>query len=141
MNTDNIWEYQYIGGHIALEQYLGVHGNVFGGDMLRFIDETAALFACCIIEDRMVVTKKFGDTIFHNKVKLGDLVKFYGKVESIGNTSVVLNIMVKKTNPRNGKEKEVCSTDIVFVRIDEDGDPMQIAERLKKKYLSQKGSK
>jgi len=141
MNTNNVWEYQYLGGHIALEQYLGVHGNVFGGDVLRFIDETAALFACFIIEDKMVVTKKFGDTIFHNKVKLGDLVKFYGKVTKIGNTSVCLKIMVMKTNPRNGKEKDVCSTDVIFVRIDEDGDPMAIAERLKNKYLAQKKKK
>lgn len=138
MNTENIWEYQYLGGHICLEQYLGVHSNMFGGDMLRFIDETAALFACFIIEDRLVVTKKFGDTIFHSKVKAGDLITFFGKVVKIGNSSITLNVKVKKHNPRNGKEKDVCTTDIVFVRMDEDGDPMSISDRLRDKYLKQK---
>ena len=48
------------------------------------------------------------------------------------------SLQVKKHNPRNGKEDIVGTTDVVFVRIDEDGAPMPISDRLKVKYNKQK---
>lgn len=138
MTKDNVWEYQYVGSKICLTQNLGVHDNLFGGNLLSWMDEIGALYSCFLIEDRQVVTKKFGDTIFHNPVKQSDIIFFYAKVGKIGNSSLTISIEVKKHNPRNGKEKPVCQADVTFVRIDEDGESMRISDRLRKKYLEQR---
>jgi len=134
MTIENIYEHQYIGSKICLASDLGIHGNLFGGNMLSLIDEASAIFACFLIQDKSVVTKKFGDTVFHAPVKAGDIIYVYGKLIKCGTTSVTLGIEVKKHNPKNGKEKVVCTNEIIFVRIDDDGESMPIADRVRSLY-------
>lgn len=117
---------------------LGVHGNLFGGTMMSILDEAAAAYACQICDSPRMVTKKIEEVIFQNPVKVGNILKVYADVNKIGNTSITLDLEVRKHNVYTGQQKVVCSTKIVFVRIDDEGSPVPISERVKSRYKYRK---
>jgi acyl-CoA thioesterase YciA len=81
-----------------------------------------------------MVTIKIDELVFKNPVKVGSIVKIYAKVKEFGNTSVTLYVEMRKHNVYTGKQEVVVFTNIKFVRIDEDGNPLPISERVKKRY-------
>jgi len=113
---------------------IGVHGNLFGGEMMSILDESAAVYCCQICDTPRMVTKKIEEVIFQRPVKTGNLIKIYGSVERIGNTSITINLEARKHNVYTGVQDLVCSTKMVFVRIDDEGAPVPISERVKKRY-------
>lgn len=119
---------------ICMALDIGVHGNLFGGNMMCFIDEAAAAYACQICDTPRMVTKKMEEVVFDNPVKVGNIIKIYGEVEKIGTTSITLKMEARKHSVYTGDEKIVCSTKVVFVRIDDEGQPVPISERVKVRY-------
>ena len=72
--------------------------------------------------------------VFKKPVKVGNLIKIYGKVEQFGKTSVLLYVEVRKHNVYTGEQDVVTHTHIKFVKIDEDGKPVPIQNYVKKRY-------
>jgi len=54
----------------------------------------------------------------------------------VGNTSITFNLEARRHSPYNASQKVVCSTEMTFVRIDGDGEPVPIHENIKAKYNS-----
>ena len=123
-----------IATHICLAKDLGVHNNLFGGVMLAWLDEAGAALAAQIINTPRVVTVMLYRVEFHRPVKTGNLIKIYGEVKEFGTTSITLHLEAKKESPYTAQKKTVCSTNMKFVRIDSDGEPVPISERCKKAY-------
>lgn len=119
---------------VCMASQIGVHGNLFGGEMLSVLDESGAVYTCQICDTPRMVTKKIEEVIFQRPVKTGNLIKIYGSVENIGNTSITINLEARKHNVYTGVQDLVCSTKMVFVRIDDEGAPVPISERVKKRY-------
>lgn len=120
--------------HICMTKDIGVHGNMFGGIMMSWIDEAASVMACQVCHTPNMVTLKLEESIFHKKVKVGFLIKIYGKVNRIGTTSITLDIKAKKRSVYSGEEEDVLVTRVTFVRIDEDGSPTPIASSVRERY-------
>jgi acyl-CoA thioesterase YciA len=113
---------------------IGIHGNVFGGYIMSWIDEAAAAFAteyCCTPN---MVTLRVGELLFKKPLKAGNHVRLYGEVAHLGNTSIDIKIEARKFNLYSGEETCVCTTSITFVRIDDDGQPTPIGETVKRNY-------
>jgi acyl-CoA thioesterase YciA len=125
---------ELISTKICMASDLGVHGNLFGGTMMSFLDESAAAYACQLCDSPRMVTKKIEEVVFQSPVKVGNILKIYGSVDKIGNTSITLNLEARKHNVYTGQQKLVCSTKVVFVRIDDEGSPVPISERVKNRY-------
>ncbi len=119
---------------IALAQDLGVHGNLFGGNMLSWLDEAAAALASKICQSANMVTVKLDEVVFKKAVKEGFLIQIYGEVEHVGNTSIRMLMEARKHNVYTGEEEPVATTKITFVHIDAHGQPIPIREEVKKKY-------
>lgn len=113
---------------------LGFHGNLFGGNLLKWLDSSAAAFAMQACDTPRVVTIKIDECLFKKPAKEGQLLKVYGKVDGVGNTSIKLYIEARAHNVYTGNQTTVVSTYITFVRIDEDGNAIPISERVKRKY-------
>jgi len=125
---------QLINKKICMGKDIGIHGNVFGGILMSWIDEAAAAFAteyCCTPN---MVTLRVGELIFKKPLKVGNHVRIYGEVVHLGNTSVTLNIESRKFNVYSGEEIVMCTTSITFVRIDDDGMPTPIGESVRRKH-------
>jgi acyl-CoA thioesterase YciA len=119
---------------ICMTGDLGVHGNLFGGVMMSILDEAAAAYACQICDTPRMVTKKIEEVIFETPVKVGNILKVYAEVIKIGVTSITIKLEARKHSVYTGQQKLVCSTNVVFVRIDEEGTPVPISERIKLRY-------
>jgi len=123
---------------ICMALDLGVHGNLFGGNMMAFLDEAAAAYSCQLCDTPRMVTKKIEEVVFQNPVKVGNILKIYGEVDKIGTTSITVKLEARKHNVYTGQQKLVCSTKMVFVRIDDEGSPVPISERVKIRYFERK---
>lgn len=120
--------------HICMAKDLGVHGNLFGGIMMAWIDEAASSLAVQVCHTPNMVTVKVDELVFKKKVKEGFLIKIYGDVVSIGNTSITFKIEARKTSVYSGDEEVVLTTNATFVRIDESGSPTPIPTIVKQRY-------
>lgn len=113
---------------------LGFHGNLFGGKLLAWLDASAAGYAMQVCDTPRMVTVRIDECNFEKPAKEGQLLKIYGDVKRIGNTSINLYMEARAHNVYSGVQKLVLSTNITFVRIDESGDPIPISDRVKIKY-------
>ena len=114
---------------------LGVHGTLFGGMLLAWLDASAAGYAAQFCDTPRMVTISIDKCIFKRPAKEGQLIKIYGAVEEIGTTSIKLKLEARSHNVYNGKQNIVLSTYITFVRIDEQGDAIPISDRVRNKLL------
>ena len=73
-----------------------------------------------------MVTRFISGVEFCRPVKVGRIVKIYGELISSGRTSIKIKLEARSHNPHSSRQKIVCSTEMVFVRIDEDGDALPI---------------
>jgi len=121
--------------HICKQSEIGVHDTMFGGLILSVIDDASASYASQICDTQRVVTLKIDELIFAKPVKVGNILKVYGEVKDFGKTSVTLYIEVRKHNVYTGLQTVVTHTNIKFVRIDDEGTPLAISERVKERYI------
>jgi acyl-CoA thioesterase YciA len=101
---------------------------------MSLIDECGAIYAAQICDTSRIVTIKIEELIFKKPVRVGNIIKFYGSVVKFGNTSVTLYIEARKHNVHTGDQEIVTHTNITFVRIDDEGVPLRISERVKQRY-------
>ena len=125
---------QLISTHPIKKSDLGFHANLFGGKLLAWLDAAGAAYAMEVCDTPRMVTIKIDECIFKKSAKEGQLIKMYGDVEKIGTTSLTLYMEARSHNVYSGKQNIILSTNITFVRIDENGDPIPISDRVKLKY-------
>ena len=125
---------ELISTHICKASEIGIHSNMFGGNILSIIDEAAASYASQICDTQRVVTVKIDELVFKQPVKVGNILKVYGEVKGFGTTSVTLYLEVRKHNVYTGVQTVVTHTHMKFVRIDDEGNPLAISERVKSRY-------
>lgn len=119
---------------VCMAKDIGVHGNLFGGYMMAYVDEAAAAYVCEICNTPRMVTVKVSEFEFKRPVRVGHIIKFYGDVVKFGTTSITVSIVVKKFSVYTQDEEIVTSTNMTFVRIDDEGSPIPISERVKTAY-------
>lgn len=120
--------------HICKTFEIGIHNNMFGGTMMSLIDDAGASYAAQICDTPRIVTIKIDELVFKRPVKVGNLIKIYGKVIEFGRTSVSLYIEVRKHNVYTGEQDVVTHTNIKFVKIDDDGNSVPIQDYVKNRY-------
>ena len=113
---------------------LGFHGNLFGGKLLAWLDASAAGYAAQCCDSPRMVTISIDKCIFKRPAKEGQLIKIYGSIDTIGRTSIVLKLEARSHNVYDGRQAIILSTYMTFVRIDEQGEPIPISDRVKKKW-------
>lgn len=99
---------------------LNPNGGLFGGSLLRWIDEEAAIYAIVQLENPKVVTKYMSEINFVSSARLGDIIELGITATNFGNTSITMCCEVRNKITR----KSILTIDkIVFVNINEKGDP------------------
>ena len=125
-----------IATHIVQKSDLGFHSTLFGGKILSWIDEASAAYSMQVCDTPRMVTISIDRCEFKKPAKEGQLVKIYADIVEIGNSSISIKVEARSHNVYSGDQKIVVSTNIKFVRIDENGDPIPISDRVKTKYQS-----
>ena len=105
---------------------IGVNENLFGGILLSWLDEAGGIFASNVACSSNMITLKMDEVLFKLPVKVKEQIRIYGKVDRIGRTSVSIYLEARRANLKDETEEVVCSTKMVFVRVDEHGKPRLI---------------
>lgn len=119
-----------ISTHYVMAKDVGYHGNLFGGVMMSWLDEAGCAFACQVADTGKMVTKHISALTFDKPVRPGQLIKIYGRVVKIGTTSLTIELEARRHSIYNGTQKNVCKCNMIFVRIDGDGEPVPIPEHV-----------
>ncbi|MDA7787335.1 acyl-CoA thioesterase [bacterium] len=119
---------------------IGVHNNLFGGTMLSWVDEAGVAMAAQYCFTPLMVTVKMDELIFLAPVKVNNIVKIYGNVIAIGNTSITISIEVRRCSVYTQEEQLVLSTHILFCRIDEEGRAIPISKHVKRIFKTEQES-
>jgi acyl-CoA thioesterase YciA len=104
-------------------------GTIFGGIILSYIDQAAAVEAYRHSHGRLV-TVAMREVVFHQPVFVGDLVSFYTETLRLGRTSVTIKVEVEveRSRPR-GERVTVTQAEVVFVNVDERNRPQPLPGR------------
>lgn len=108
---------------MCLVQNMGTNGNLFGGNMLAWMDEAAAIYAMQVTDEPYVVSLKFAEIIFKKPVKENDIIDYYCEKPQIGNTSIRFNIIAEVRGVK------IFSTECLFVVTDKNGQPKTILKK------------
>ncbi len=131
-------DFELISTHPIKKSDLGFHGNLFGGKLLAWLDAAGASYASQVCDTPRMVTIKIDECLFKRASKEGQLLKIYGKVHEFGDTSVTLILECRAHNVYTGRQLSVLTTNIKFVRVDENGEAIPISERVKNKLSQNK---
>ena len=99
---------------------LNANGTLFGGQLLAWIDEEAALYTIIQLENSRIVTKYMSEINFMASAKQGDIIEIGIEVPKFGKSSMTL-----KCEARNKMTRETILTidNLIMVNLGEDGKP------------------
>ena len=97
---------------------LNPNGTLFGGCLLSWIDEEAALYTIVQLENQRVVTKYMSEINFNSKAMKGDIVEIGIKVKNFGKSSLTLKCVVRNMMTR---DTIITVDNIIMVNLDENG--------------------
>lgn len=97
---------------------LNPNGTLFGGRLLAWIDEEAALYAVVQLENAHVVTKYIAEIDFNSSAKTGDIIEIGIEVVKFGTASLTLRCEVRNMMTR---EAIITLEKIVMVNLDAKG--------------------
>jgi acyl-CoA thioesterase YciA len=99
---------------------LNPNSTLFGGRLLQWIDEEAALYAVIQLENPHVVTKFISEINFISAPRQGDIIEIGILATHFGNTSLTMRCEVRNNITR---EPILSIEKIVFVNVSPDGNP------------------
>ena len=99
---------------------LNPNGSLFGGSLLKWIDEEAAIYTIIQLDNHRSVTKYMSEINFVSSANKGDIIEMGMEVVKFGRTSLTLKCEVRNKLTR---KSILVIENIVFVSLDEDGNP------------------
>ncbi len=99
---------------------LNANGTLFGGRVLAWIDEEAALYSIIQLENKKVVTKYMSEINFMSTAVKGDIIEIGVEAVKFGKSSLNLNCEVRN---KMTQETIVTVDNIIMVNLDDDGKP------------------
>ena len=99
---------------------LNPNNTLFGGRLLQWIDEEAALYAIIQLDNRKIVTKYMSEIDFINAPKQGDIVEIGIVATKFGRTSLTLKCEVRD---KINRIPILTIEKIIFVNLDENNKP------------------
>lgn len=111
---------------ILMPKDTNAHGTIFGGVILSYIDQAAAVEAKRHGAS-FIVTVAMREVVFHQPVYVGDLVSFYTGLVRIGRTSITVSVEVfAQRGEGTGGMVKVTEAEVTFVNLDQDRNPLPI---------------
>ena len=99
---------------------LNARNTLFGGALLKWIDEEAGIYAMTKLDSKEVVTKYISEINFINSAKQGDVIEIGLGFQKVGRTSISFSCEVRNIF---SKQSIIKIDTIVFVMVDSEGRP------------------
>lgn len=105
---------------------VNVHGTVFGGAILSEYDLAGATAVRSFLGLSRITTRHL-EISFTKALYPGDVFTIYARLERLGETSVTVHLEGWRTSAENEDER-FSEVKVIFVYINERGQPMRIPE-------------
>ncbi|MFJ7828069.1 type I secretion C-terminal target domain (VC_A0849 subclass) [Psychrobacillus sp. OK028] len=125
MNTNPMSQSRTIQTHLILPPDTNHHETIFGGRVLAFIDEIAAISSMKHAQGA-VVTASIDSVDFLSSAKVGDVLELEAVVSNAGRSSMEVYVRVTSTNLLTGEEKLTTESYVTMVAVDENGKPVPV---------------
>jgi acyl-CoA hydrolase len=102
-----------------------VIGNVFGGAIMRYMDEVAGIVAFHHAR-KNVVTASIDRMDFYAPVYVGNLLILKAAVNYVGKTSMEVGVRIEAEDPLTGATTRTGSCYLTFVALDGNGKPSPV---------------
>jgi acyl-CoA hydrolase len=100
-------------------------GNVFGGAIMRYMDEVAAIVAWRHA-GKNCVTASIDRMNFWKPVYVGNVLILRAAVNYVGETSMEIGVRIEAQDPASGKVTHTGSCYLTYVGIDENRRPVPL---------------
>jgi acyl-CoA hydrolase len=97
-------------------------GNVYGGTIMKYIDEVASVIAIRHCRTN-VVTASIDRMDFFHPVYIGNLLILKGALNFVGTTSMEVGVRVEAEDMKTGKRMHTGSCYLTMVALDQWGKP------------------
>lgn len=102
-------------------EYLNHFGHLFGGQLLKWVDEFAWLTATHDFPGAALVTRALDRVEFTEPVRNGAILRFHISQERLGTTSVTYAVTAFAQPPGERQERVVFETAVTFVAVGANG--------------------
>jgi len=102
-----------------------VHGTVFGGHILSWIDEMGAMTAVRHCR-RAVVTVLIDAVEFRAPIHIGDFALVEATITRAWTTSMEIRVTVDAESPLSGEQRRAAEAFVTFVAVDEQSRPQPV---------------
>jgi acyl-CoA hydrolase len=109
-------------------EHLNHHNKLFGGQLLKWVDEFAWLAASREFCGTMLVTRAMDNSEFRYSVPNGSILRFHIEKQHTGTTSVLYSVDVFADMPGHADEMLIFSNRVTFVAVDEYGNKMPLLD-------------
>ncbi|MDO5135490.1 MAG: acyl-CoA thioesterase [Eubacteriales bacterium] len=111
--------------HLIMRQHLNAGGRLFGGMLMQWVDEVAAVAAMRHAGTKRVTTAAIDNLQFKEPTYEGELLVLIGYVTYVGNSSMEVEVdsYVERSN---GMRYLVNRAFFVMVAMDEEEKPLQV---------------
>lgn len=106
---------------LVLTEHLNHYGYLFGGILLKWVDEAAYICARLDHPGKHFVTVGMDKVSYKKRVELGSILLFRVDRKNTGRTSVTYRVTVSVVSPLSEGRPDIFSTMVTFVCIDEKG--------------------
>ena len=110
---------------IMMPMDANVAGNVFGGTILRLIDEVASIVAFRHAR-KNVVTASIDRMDFLGSVYIGDLLRLNASINYVHRTSMEIGVRVEAENPLTGQVRHTGTCFLTYVALDKNRQPTPV---------------
>lgn len=106
---------------LVLPEFMNEQGVLFGGNLLKWIDEFAYITASLDLPGNRFVTISLDNVVFRKPIRLGYVLCFEVLRGRVGMTSVSYEIKVFNAKDQINGDELLFETNIVFVNVDLEG--------------------
>lgn len=125
MELRKVSESRTVVARVMMPQDANVAGNVFGGTILKMVDEIAYV-AATMHARANVVTASVDRMSFLSPVHVGDLLTLKANVNAVWRSSMEVGVRIEAMDPRDGTIRHTGSSYLSVVALDSDGRPCAV---------------
>jgi acyl-CoA hydrolase len=107
---------------VVRPEHLNHYGYLFGGFLLKWVDEISWIAASRDYPGCQFVTVAMDKVEFRKSVRQGTVLRFKSRRSKVGDTSVQYTVKVYADDLATGTEEAVFSTHVSFVCLDGQGE-------------------
>ena len=110
----------------VISEHLNHYGTLYGGSLLKWIDEVGYITAAIDFPNNRFVTVALENVEFKHRIEVGAVLKFSVDKLRMGNSSLTYDVKVYSAVQAAESATVLFETKITFVNVDDQGNKASI---------------